>query len=94
MTESEKNTAGEREIEDQEFCEEMFSNALNVPEVQIEKIFRLGYKVNGKERPLVAGFKDAEIKWNVLKKNKMLKDSTNIRIRDDQTKKEREYYAK
>lgn len=88
----------EREQEDKELCEYVFKDKLCVEGVDVVKVFRLGVKVNGRERPLVACLSDTRVKWDIIKKGKDLKEIrkdaiSKFKIGVDRTKREREQDA-
>lgn len=98
VTESGKSEAKEREAEDMEVCRYVFQDVLGVEKAHVEKVFRLGVRERGKDRPLVACLSDVYAKWNIIKMGKDLRNVRNetiskIRIAVDRTKREREEAA-
>lgn len=94
VRESSKEEVRERETEDKEMCEYIFRDKLGVEGAQVEKVYRLGMRVRGKERPLVACLNEVYAKWEVIKRGKNLRDVeeevNRIRVAVDKTRKERE----
>ncbi|KAG0711810.1 hypothetical protein GWK47_019810 [Chionoecetes opilio] len=54
VEESEKEDVKEREKDDKEMCEYVFKEKLGVEGVEVVKVYRLGTKSRGRERPMVA----------------------------------------
>ncbi len=84
-----------REGEDNSLCQDIFANSLNIEEVGIEKVIRLGKREEGRKRPLLVKMNSETEKWNVIGRAKLLKHEQdprkkNIGISTDMTKKERE----
>ena len=99
VEESSKDDTKERETEDKELCEYVFQEKLGVEGARVEKVYRLGVRVRGRERPLVACWSEVYAKWEVIKRNKELRNVqeervNRIRISVDKTKREREEDAK
>ena len=58
----------------------------------ITKIFRIGKKVEGKPRPLLFGLKDLQMKINILRQKKNLRDIyEDVKIVSDSTPEQRKH---
>ena len=101
VNESVRDDGKQREIEDTEFCRKMFAEELNLINVQIEGVIRLGKRNqsenNGrvKPRPMLVKLSNSREKFDVLKRGKLLKQSREASMRrifiaPDLTRKERE----
>ena len=98
VEESNKEGAKEREQDDKKVCEHIFKDKLCVEDVDVVKVFRLGQRVNGRDRPLVAYLSEVHVKWEIIKKGNDLRqmrgdDLNKVRIGVDRTKREREQDA-
>ncbi|KAG0718027.1 hypothetical protein GWK47_053291 [Chionoecetes opilio] len=95
VEESEKEDIKEREKDDKELCEYVFKEKLGVEGVEVVKVYRLGTKSRGRERPMVACLSDGYVKWDIIKRSKELRNAREDSIRKiglavDKTKRERE----
>ena len=92
VTESGQNEVGKRIEDDIMICEEILSE-LEVGNVFIEKVVRLGKNDNSKIRPVLMRLRNEKEKWNILGRAKQLKNSEKYKgvyITRDMTEKERE----
>ncbi|KAG0722871.1 hypothetical protein GWK47_043731 [Chionoecetes opilio] len=85
----------ESEKDDKELCEYVFKEKLGVEGVEVVKVYRLGTKSRGRERPMVACLSDGYVKWDIIKRSKELRNAREDSIRKiglavDKTKRERE----
>ena len=95
MKESDKRDGEEREKDDLEACEEIIRESLGLDNIQIEKVLRMGKKVDGKRRALQVRLASEKQKWAVVSKAKALRNERDeekkkIGISPDLTKRERE----
>ncbi|KAG0729849.1 hypothetical protein GWK47_029494 [Chionoecetes opilio] len=95
VEESEKEDVKEREKDDKELCEYVFKEALGVEGAEVVKVYRLGTKSRGRERPMVACLSDVYVKWDIIKRSKELRNAQEDKINKiglavDKTKRERE----
>ncbi|XP_068235814.1 uncharacterized protein PF3D7_1120000-like [Palaemon carinicauda] len=102
VPESEREEAEERKTEDTNWCQDIFRNSLELDQIEMEQVIRLGKRNEGgrgRPRPVLIKFKNEEMKWKILKSAKKLKHEQNplkkrVGITKDMTKKEREAMAK
>ncbi|KAK4319993.1 hypothetical protein Pmani_009115 [Petrolisthes manimaculis] len=95
VPESNKEEGKDREKEDVEVCEDLFSRNLQVESFRIEKVIRLGKKTQGRHRPTMVKMEEEKTKWHIVAQGKKLRDSTNaviqkIGIAPDLTREQRE----
>ena len=68
------------------------NDGLNLKNIEIEEIFRIGKREINKVRPIIVKFKNVEQKWDTIKMSKLLNGKEayrNIRIYPDLTRAER-----
>ncbi|KAK7072835.1 hypothetical protein SK128_009659 [Halocaridina rubra] len=65
---SNKDDSKERVHEDTEICSEVIKERLKVEEVEIEQVYRLGRRQEGKMRPLTVTLTRGKGKWEAIKK--------------------------
>ena len=105
ISEPEDLEPGAREENDRTFCENMFVEKLNVDNVKIKKVIRIGKKRenSGRPRPLLVWLEQDHEPWVILKNARKLNDVADarfkkIRIAKDLTQKqqqvENELYSK
>ncbi|KAK3887867.1 hypothetical protein Pcinc_008017 [Petrolisthes cinctipes] len=99
ISESRKESNQEREREDRNLCMDLFREKLRVEDAEIEQIFRLGRREEGKTRPLTVKLSKVGAKWDLIKKAKYLKEEEDHRLKrigitPDLTRKEREENTK
>ncbi|KAK7074186.1 hypothetical protein SK128_020618 [Halocaridina rubra] len=74
VPESNKDDSKERVYEDTEICSEVLNERLKVEEVEIEQVYCLGRRQEGKMRPLTVKLTRGRGKWEAIKKAKQLKE--------------------
>lgn len=97
MVESEAENPQNRYREDEEKCLTMFAEELEIQDLKIEKLIRLGKKQEGRNRPLLVKLGAEEERKNILKEASKLRHSENFRrvyINRDLTQTEREQEGK
>ncbi|KAK7065886.1 hypothetical protein SK128_009160 [Halocaridina rubra] len=95
VPESNKDDSMERVHENTEICSEVLKERLKVEEVEIEQVYHLGRRQEGKMRPLTVKLTRGRGTWEALKKAKQLKKESEdwikqVGIAPDLTKRERE----
>ena len=91
----EETTEGETARNDVEICNKVFSEVLEVRDVEVMEVKRLGRPNQGKDRPLLVKLSQSETKYAILKQAKNLRRArdqavANIFISSDMTKKQRD----
>lgn len=99
LPESDEADPKEREREDNKMCEDLFTNHLKVAGVEIDKVIRLGRKVDHRNRPVLVKLQQDGKKWDILSNAECLKNETNlvwkkIGIAPDMTKRQRDQNKK
>lgn len=92
MQESEESEAERRYREDEEKCGKIFVEELGIQDLKIDKLIRLGKRIEGKNRPLLVKLGTEEEKRSILQRASKLRHSTNFRrvyISRDMTEVER-----
>lgn len=79
----------ENEEKTGEIVEEMLKKDLNLSDIRIRKVERIGAKISGRTRPIIIALENKEDKLTILKCKKKLKGTT-IYLDDDLTREERE----
>lgn len=91
----EKKTEEETTQNDLNTCKKVFTEVLEVREIEITEVKRLGKPTQGKSRPLLVKVSDPETKFTILREAKKLrnardKEMADISISSDMTRKQRE----
>ncbi|KAK3892679.1 hypothetical protein Pcinc_003472 [Petrolisthes cinctipes] len=81
ITESRKESNQEGEREDRNLCMDLFREKLRVEDAEIEQIFRLERREEGKIRPLTVKLSKVGAKWELIKKAKYLKEEEDHRLK-------------
>ena len=96
INESKSNIPRERNDEDEGFCRRLFREAVQVEDVLIGQVVRLGRQQNegNRPRPLLVKLVNGGKKWNILRNARKLKDTEveefkKVIITPDMTEKER-----
>ena len=98
VPESRRPNPSGRKQEDEDFCQALFTETLEVPreEFKIKKAIRLGKnRYEGRNRPVLVKFEEESEKWNTLKNVRKLRGETDevkrkIGISQDLTMRQRE----
>ena len=98
VPESRRPNPSGRKQEDEDFCQALFTETLEVPreEFKIKKAIRLGKnRYEGRNRPVLVKFEEESQKWNTLKNVRKLRGETDevkrkIGISQDLTMRQRE----
>ena len=93
LRESKKEAAKDRYMEDEENCKKIFTEELEVQNIHIEKVIRIGRADPNKVRPLMVKMGSEEEKSKILQNTKKLRYSeefVRVYLARDLTEKERE----
>ncbi|KAK3862749.1 hypothetical protein Pcinc_031414 [Petrolisthes cinctipes] len=80
ISESRKEINQEREREDRNLCMDLFREKLRVEDAEMEQIFRLGRREEGKTRPLTVILSKVGAKWELIKKAKYVKEEEDHKV--------------
>ncbi len=94
VDESKKADPEMRQKDDAKFFDTLCKDHLEVGQIQVEKVIRLGKKEDGKSRPMRITLKDKQDKRKIMSRLYRLKDAeqrfNNISVQNDMTQEERE----
>lgn len=99
VPESDKEDNEERIQEDHDKAKDLIDNSLHVKGYAMEKLVRLGKKMENRNRPLLIKLRNEREKWEIIKNAKNLKDERDVLkkkvgISLDLSEKEREHEKK
>ena len=90
-----KEAENREETRDKEKCEEIIKESLDLYDVKVRQVTRIGKKTEGKTRPILVEMENEKEKWAVVARAKRLREARNpewrkIGVQPDMTRKERE----